>query len=604
MRKLRFGAFFSVPSRHPIGWRHPDAVPEADLGFKHLVGMARTAERGCLDTLFFQDSVAVVGSTATYGQPPFNPRNGRQAHIEPMTAIAGLAAVTSRIGLISTCTTTYNEPYNVARRFFTIDHLSGGRAGWNLVTSQIEDEARNFGFEEHLDHAARYARASEFYDVVVGLWDSWEDGGLLRDKASGLYMDRDRVHFLDHDGPHFRVRGPLTVARTPQGRPVVAQAGSSEAGRELAAKTADVVFNAQTKLDEAQAFYHDLKSRLARYGREPDDLKIMPGITPVIGATMAEAQARYDELQALMPDDVALQSLSHISGGLDLSTFPLDGPLPDLPPSNAAKARQDLVVRTARARDMTLREIARHTAAGTGHRVLVGTAACVADELEAWFRAGAADGFNVICNYCHAPFEAFARQVIPELQRRGVFRTEYEGTTLRENLGLQVPENRWTAAKHDHHRCAGLPDGLLIHTADIQDRDGAVPLPAFIRRCYPWLRHAFADGGDAGQKLIGALRGMDVWTVQIVKRSDSTKGFVVLPRRWVVERTFAWLGRNRRLAKDCEKSIASAEAWAMIASIRLMAQQLAKARFCRALYERRPSRLKTGFLGQARVASS
>ena len=337
--------------------------------------------------------------------------------------------------------------YNVARRVASIDHISQGRAGWNLVTSQIEDEAQNFGFDEHLDHASRYARAAEFYHVVTGLWDSWEAGGLVRDKATGVYMDPDRVHFLDHAGAHFRVQGPLNVTRSPQGWPVVAQAGSSEAGRELAAKTADVVFTAQTQLASAQAFFADVKARATQHGRSPDDIKIMPGLTPVIGATMAQAQERYGELQALLPDDVALQSLSHISGGLDLTQFPLDGPLPDLPPSNAAKARQDLVVRTAWERGMTLREIARHTAAGTGHRVLVGTANSMADEMEAWLKQDAADGFNVICNYYFAPFEEFTRQVIPELQRRGIFRTEYEGTTLRQNLGLRMPENRYTAAR-------------------------------------------------------------------------------------------------------------------------------------------------------------
>ena len=295
-----------------------------------------------------------------------------------------------------------------------------------------------------MDHAKRYARASEFYDVVTGLWDSWEEGGLLRDKATGVYMDRSKVHFLEHDGPHFRVRGPLNVPRSPQGRPVVAQAGSSEAGRDLAAKTADVIFTAQTELAQAQAFYADVKGRTAANGRSPDDIKIMPGITPVLGRTEAEAREKYEELQALLPDDVALQSLSHISGGLDLRDYPLDGPLPALSPSNAAKARQELVVRTARERGMTLRQIARHTAAGTGHRVLVGTAEYMAHELETWLKQDAADGFNVICNHYPVPFEDFTRLVIPELRRRGVFRTEYEGRTLREKLGLRVRLNRYS----------------------------------------------------------------------------------------------------------------------------------------------------------------
>ena len=446
-RKLHLGAFLSTPGNHLAGWRHPDAVTTTDMDWKEYAHLARTAEAAKFDTIFFQDTAAVNGSRALDAGDTSRARLSRTVKLEPTALLAAIAAITTNIGVIATMTTTYNEPYNVARKFASIDHLSGGRAGWNLVTSQIEDEAQNFGFAEHLDHAKRYARAAEFYDVVVGLWDSWEDGALLRDKASGDYMDRDRVHFLNHEGEHFRVRGPLNVSRTPQGRPVVAQAGSSEAGRELAAKTADVIFTAQTKLDEARAFYADVKSRAAKYGREPGDIKIMPGITPVLGATMAEAQERYEQLQELMPDDVALQSLSHISGGLDLSTFPLDGPLPDLPPSNAAKARQDLVVRTARANNMTLRQIARHTAAGTGHRVLVGTPKYMADELESWLENDAADGFNVICNYYHKPFEAFAHQVIPELQRRGIFRTEYEGTTLRENLGLRIPQNRYTAAR-------------------------------------------------------------------------------------------------------------------------------------------------------------
>ncbi len=446
-RQLKLGAFLSTPGNHLAGWRHPAAVTTVDMDFKHYAHLAQLAEQAKFDTIFFQDTAAVNGSRALARGDFSRAKLSRIVKLEPTALLAALAAITTHIGLVATMTTTYNEPYNVARRFASIDHISGGRAGWNLVTSQIEDEAENFGFDAHLDHAARYARASEFYDVVVGLWDSWEEGGLIRDKASGIYMDRDKVHFLDHEGPHFRVRGPLNVTRTPQGRPVVAQAGSSEAGRELAAKTADVVFTAQTKLAEARAFYADVKGRAARYGRSPDDIKIMPGITPVLGTTAAEAQERYEQLQALMPDDVALQSLSHISGGLDLTQYPLDGPLPDLPPSNAAKARQELVVRTARAQNMTLRQIARHTAAGTGHRVLVGTAEYIAGEMETWLKQNAADGFNVICNYYHQPFEDFTRLVVPELQRRGVFRTAYEGTTLRANLGLRVPENRYTSGR-------------------------------------------------------------------------------------------------------------------------------------------------------------
>jgi FMN-dependent oxidoreductase (nitrilotriacetate monooxygenase family) len=443
-RQLKLGGFFSVPGNHLAGWRHPDAVPTYDMDFQGYAHITQVAEAAKFDTIFFQDTVGVAGSRALARGDRTRAKLSRTVKLEPTATLAALAMVTSRIGLVATATTTYNEPYNIARRFMSIDHISGGRAGWNLVTSQIEDESENFGFDEHLAHADRYERAAEFYEVVVGLWDCWEDGGLLRDKASGVYMDRDKVHFLDHVGKHFKVKGPLNITRSPQGWPVVAQAGSSEAGRELAARTADVVFTAQTKIDEAKAFYADIKGRTGRYGRTPDDVKIMPGLTPVLGRTMEEARENYEYLQSLMPDDVALQSLSHISGGLDLTKFPLDGPLPELPPSNAAKARQALVVKTAREGKMTLRQIARHTAAGTGHRVLIGTPQYMADEMEAWLKEEAADGFNVVCNHYPKPFEDFCRLVVPELQRRGLFRTEYEGTTLRENLGLRVPENRYT----------------------------------------------------------------------------------------------------------------------------------------------------------------
>ena len=446
MRKqqLHLGGFFSTPGNHLAGWRHPNAVPTADMDFRLYAHITQVVERAKFDTIFFQDTAAVNGSRAMARGDMTRTRISRIVKLEPTTLLCALAAVTSHIGLIATATTTYNEPYNIARRFMSIDHISGGRAGWNLVTSQIEDEAQNFGYAEHVDHAKRYARAAEFYDVVVGLWDSWEDDALLRDKAVGVYMDRDKVHFLNHEGEHFKVRGPLNVPRSAQGWPVVAQAGSSDAGRELAAKTADVVFTAQTLIEEARAFYADVKGRAARYGRSAEDIVIMPGITPVLGATMAEARERYEELQALLPDDLALQSMSHISGGLDLSKFPLDGPLPELPPSNAAKARQALVVKTAREQNMTLRQIARHTSAAMGHRVLVGTADYIADELESWLNAEAADGFNVICNHYPKPLEDFCQLVVPELQRRGIFRAEYQGTTLREHLGLRVPANRYT----------------------------------------------------------------------------------------------------------------------------------------------------------------
>ncbi|MFZ4405733.1 MAG: LLM class flavin-dependent oxidoreductase [Paracraurococcus sp.] len=437
--QLKLGAFLSVPGNHLAGWRHPDAVPECDMDFAWYMRLAQMAERALYDTIFFQDTVAVAGSDALKAGDRTRTRLSRIVKLEPTATLAALAVGTSRIGLIATATTTFNEPYNIARRFSTIDHISHGRAGWNLVTSQIEDEAGNFGLDTHVDHALRYERAIEFYEVVSGLWDSWDDDAFLRDKESGIWFDPDKMRFLDHRGKHFACRGPLNVPRTPQGRPIVAQAGSSEPGRELAARTADVVFTAQTEVAAAQEFYADVKGRTYRFGRTPDDIKIMPGITPVIGRTEAEAREKYDQLQSLLPDDVALAALARFTRGIDIFSYPLHGPMPDLPEANSAKSRQKLIMDMAKKGNLSLIQTARSVSAAQGHRVLVGTPEYIADELEEWLLKGGADGFNVICNYYPGPFQDFSDLVIPELQRRGIFRTAYEGRTLRENLGLRMP---------------------------------------------------------------------------------------------------------------------------------------------------------------------
>jgi N-acetyl-S-(2-succino)cysteine monooxygenase len=448
-RRLHFGAFMNLPGCHPTGWRHPDAVPEVDLGFKHLVAMAKMAERGKLDAMFFQDTSAVLRSGGLDGRPPFDPRSGRQVHIEPVTAIAGLAAVTSRVGLISTCTTSYNEPYNVARRFLTIDHISGGRAGWNLVTSQIEDEALNFGRDKHFEHGYRYERASEFHDVVVGLWDSWEDDAFPRDKESGVWFDHTKMHIINHDGKHFRVRGPLNVSRSPQGRPVVAQAGSSDTGMELAARTADLVFTAQTSIPDGRAFCADMRARAVRYGRGPDDIRILPGIMPVVGRTRAEAEDKYAVLQGLVDDSVGLRSLARLCGTLDIYQYPPDGPLPELPPSNAARARQQMVIGWGR-EGKTIREIGRILGMSMGHRVLWGTPQSMADDMQEWLEAGACDGFNLLFPFYPLPLEEFVTLVVPELQRRGIFRSEYESATLRGNIGVPIPDNAFMSREMAH----------------------------------------------------------------------------------------------------------------------------------------------------------
>lgn len=447
-RKLRFGAFMNVPGCHPTGWRHPDAVPETDLSFRHLADMARIAEHGKLDAMFFQDSAAIPGSSAFYDGKRFNVRSGRQTHIEPMSAIAGLAAITTHLGLISTCTTTYNEPYNVARRFLTIDHVSGGRVGWNLVTSQAEDEAMNFGLDAHMDHALRYERAAEFHDVVVGLWDSWEDDAFLRDKASGIWFDRNKMHFLNHRGKYFTVRGPLNVARSPQGRPVIAQAGSSDVGMELAARTADMVFTAQTTIPDGKSFCAAIYDRADRYDRGPDDIRIFPGLMPIVGQSASEAQEKYEQLRELVDDEVGLRGVARLCGGLDIYQYPPDGPLPPLPPSNAARARQQMIVDMGR-RGMSIRQIGRVLGMSQAHRIAYGTPEQLADDMQAWLEAEACDGFNLLFAHYPKPLEEFVSLAVPELQRRGIFRTEYEGTTLRANLGVPVPRNIFTPGPAD-----------------------------------------------------------------------------------------------------------------------------------------------------------
>lgn len=422
---------------HVAAWRHPEVPADAGLDFKHYRHVARVAEAAKFDALFVADSVAAAtGDIAS--------RMARSDHFEPLTLLSALSAVTEHIGLIATATTTYNEPYHVARKFASLDHLSGGRAGWNLVTSDAAAEAQNFGRAEHVGHAERYSRAREFHQVVTGLWDSWADDAFTRDKASGEYYDPARLHVLNHQGEHFRVKGPLNVARSPQGQPVVVQAGSSEVGRDLAAQTAEVVFTAQTSLASAQAFYADLKGRLSAYGRAVDSLKIMPGVFIVVAETEALAKAKFESFQELVEPQVGVALLGRMLGNFDLSGYPLDGPLPELPLTDSGqRSRQKLLTELADQENLTLAQLGRRIAGGRGHYSLIGTPEQIADELQRWFEQGAADGFNVLVPHLPGGLEDVARLLVPELQRRGLFRTEYEGTTLRENLGLQRPAYRF-----------------------------------------------------------------------------------------------------------------------------------------------------------------
>ncbi|MDR3427484.1 LLM class flavin-dependent oxidoreductase [Silvimonas sp.] len=448
-RKLHLGAFIQATGHHIAAWRHPGSQADSGTNIDHYQEVAQTAERGKFDLVFLADSPGIYER----GDNEARGRYGRIAHFEPVTLFAALSATTRHIGFVATDSTTYNEPYLLARKFASLDHLSKGRAAWNVVTTGNEAAAGNFGKAEHLAHALRYERAEEFLDVVKGLWDSFDDDAFLRDKTSGVYFDADKLHTLDHQGKHFSVTGPLNISRPPQGYPVIVQAGASEAGRELAARTAEVIFTAWQTLEEAQTFYRDVKGRLAKYGRNPDELKIMPGLSPVIGRTQEEAEARYRELQDLIHPAVGISIVQRFFPDVDLSQSDLDGPLPAFATqTNGNTSRLALVSELARRDNLTLRQLYESLAGARGHRVVVGTPASIADEIQAWFENEAADGFNIMPPVLPQSLNEFVDLVIPELQKRGLFRTEYTGKTLRENLGLPRPLSRYAQSGEERLR--------------------------------------------------------------------------------------------------------------------------------------------------------
>jgi N-acetyl-S-(2-succino)cysteine monooxygenase len=450
-RQLRLGAFLMATGHHVAAWRHPQGQSDAGLNFAHYKQIVQKAEQAKFDMMFLADSAAV------WDRSPEALSRSSVVHFEPITLLSALSSVTERIGLVATVSTTYNEPYHLARKFASLDHLSGGRAGWNLVTSANQAEALNFNRDEHMQHSQRYDRAREFVSVVTGLWDSWDDDAFVRNQQSGRYFEPERAHVLAHKGKHFSVRGPLNVARPPQGYPVLVQAGSSEAGQDLAAETAEVIFTAQQTLAEAQSFYRSVKGRLAAYGRSPDHLKVMPGIFPVVGRTQQEAQDKFQQLQDLIHPAVGLSLLSSMTGSLDLSRYPLDGPLPQLPETNGGKSRQQLIVDLAQREGLTIRQLYQSIAGARGHRQVVGTPSSIADLLEDWFVNGGADGFNIMPPYLPGGLDDFVDLVLPELRKRGLFRTEYEGRTLRENLGLPRPSNRFAVpAREAEPRAIGV----------------------------------------------------------------------------------------------------------------------------------------------------
>lgn len=434
---LHLNLFLMGVGHHEAAWRHPATNPRSLGELAHFQSLTRSAESAGFDSVFLADSVEARPDAA----------HSLTSHFEPFTLLAALAASTKRIGLIGTVSTGFTEPYNLARQFASLDHLSRGRAGWNIVTSAGDRAARNFNRAVNQEHAVRYERADEFLDVVTALWDSWDDDALQLNRASGQFADPAKVRAIDHIGRHFQVRGPLNIPRPPQGRPLLVQAGSSQDGRGFAARWAEAVFTAQQTLEEAQEFYADLKTRAAALGRDPKTVVILPGIVPVVGLSANEARALERELDELIVPARAVAVLGDVLG-VDLSAHPLDEPLPPLPPVsaiNGAKSRFELIRDLAERDRLSLRQLVGRLGGGRGHQVVVGTPEQIADHMETWYVRGAADGFNVMPPLLPAGLDAFIEQVVPILRARGLFRSAYEGSTLREHYGLDRPASRYAA---------------------------------------------------------------------------------------------------------------------------------------------------------------
>ncbi len=439
-RQLHLGAFMRPVTIHTGSWRWPGAWADANFSFPRLKALIQRLEAAKFDAFFMADHLALLNMPIEALR-----RSHTVTSFDPLTLLPALAAVTERIGLIATASTTYNDPYHVARKFASLDHISEGRAGWNLVTTANPDAAQNFGHDAHMAHGERYKRAREFFDVVTGLWDSFADDAFIRDQASGVFWDPSRVHVLDHQGEELRVRGPLNVARPVQGWPVIVQAGASEAGRQIGAETAEMIFAAGGPIREAQAFYADVKARAARAGRNPEHIRILPGALGVVGDSVEQARAKRAQLDALVHEESAMGSLSSALG-VDARGFDPDGPLPEIPETEASKSGRERAIGLARREGLTVRQLARRIGGYSG-AALVGTAASIADEMQEWLESRACDGFNIMFPNVPAGLEEFCDQVVPELQRRGLFRREYAGTTLREHLGLPRPENRFFARR-------------------------------------------------------------------------------------------------------------------------------------------------------------
>jgi len=427
---------------HLGGWRHRDAWSGQVMNLDHAIEIAQMAEAGMFDLLFLADGNAVrqMDKPALFAA---NSPSDRPAVFEPITLLTAVSQHTKSIGLLATATTTYDEPYSLARRFASLDHLSKGRACWNIVTTSYPDDALNYSRTQHVAKDIRYERAREFVDIVKGLWDSWADDAFIEDKATGQFLDPTRVRVLNHVGKHFQVKGPLNVARMPQGYPVLFLAGQSDEGRELAAQHADCVFAVADTMPAAQAFYADVKGRMGRYGRDPDSLRILPGATIYIGETASEADEFFEELQSLIAPSLGVPYLSKLVE-MNLADFPLDGPMPDLsgPTLGIASFRKSIAEMAARD-NLTIRQTYQRVLPSMGHVVFKGNAKDVADQIEDWFTSRGADGFNIGTPVLPRCLKMITRLLIPELQRRGLFRTAYQGNTLRERMGLPLPSNPW-----------------------------------------------------------------------------------------------------------------------------------------------------------------
>ncbi|WP_111885799.1 LLM class flavin-dependent oxidoreductase [Acinetobacter sp. CFCC 11171] len=444
-RQIKLGAFIPTTSQHVAGWRHPESRPQDHLNIDYAIELAKTAERGLFDAYFLADGLSVRWSSAVEGEKGLGDKG---VGFEPVTLFAALSAVTQNIGFIATASTTYEDPYILARKFASLDHISKGRAAWNVVTTASADAAKNFNIQQHPEPKERYERADEFIEVTQKLWDSWEDNAFHYNKETGQFFDARKQHQPNHQGQYYQVLGALNVSRPPQGYPVIVQAGQSEDGRELAGKYAEVIFTAQQNLADAQAFYRDVKNRLVKYGRHADDLKIMPGVSIFVAKTAQEAQEKYDFLNSLIHPEVGLSLLSALAGGINLAKFDLDAPFPKIEDADINfSSRQQMMIDIARKHNFSIRQLYQYIASARGHWTLIGTPEQVVDQLQEWFENDAADGFNVLPPTTPAGLNDFVDLIVPELQRRGLFRTAYEGKTLRENLGLKRPENQYVLEK-------------------------------------------------------------------------------------------------------------------------------------------------------------